>query len=149
MASHVPGKIVELVLTIKRENMHWSQKRISQELRRMGVQVSAPTVQKILEEHGVGPRTRGSARQFAGQVERQSGSSRRRGRWTEMSRRPVAAGAVMAPVVVRGRSGRHPVVMVQPAEHWHRDDLVRLRAELPRCRNRDALTEALVGARRT
>ena len=38
--------------------------------------------------------------------------------------------------------------MVQPAEHWHRDGLVRLRAELPRCRNRDALTEALVGARR-
>ena len=52
-------EIVELVITIKRENMHWSQKRISQELRRMGVQVSAPTVQKILEEHGFGPRTRG------------------------------------------------------------------------------------------
>ena len=52
-------EIVELVITIKRENMQWGQKRISQELRRMGVQVSAPTVQKILEEHGFGPRTRG------------------------------------------------------------------------------------------
>jgi transposase len=52
-------EIVELVITIKRENMHWGQKRISQELRRMGVQVSAPTVQRILEEHGFGPPTRG------------------------------------------------------------------------------------------
>ena len=52
-------KIVELVLTLKRENMQWGQKRISQELRRIGVQVSAPTVQKILEEHGLGPRTKG------------------------------------------------------------------------------------------
>jgi transposase InsO family protein len=49
-------EIVELVLTIKRENMQWGQKKISQTLRRMDVQVSAPTVQKILEEHGLGPR---------------------------------------------------------------------------------------------
>ena len=43
------------MLTLKRENMHWGQKKISQTLRRMGVRVSAPTVQKILEEHGLGP----------------------------------------------------------------------------------------------
>jgi transposase len=48
-------EIVELVLTLKRENRHWGQKKISQALRRMGVQVSAPTVQKILEDHGLGP----------------------------------------------------------------------------------------------
>jgi transposase InsO family protein len=48
-------EIVELVLALKRENMHWGQKKICQALRRMGVQVSAPTVQKILEEHGLGP----------------------------------------------------------------------------------------------
>jgi hypothetical protein len=33
-------EIVELVLALKRENMHWGQKKISQTLRRMGVQVS-------------------------------------------------------------------------------------------------------------
>ncbi|MBN1610003.1 MAG: hypothetical protein JW940_25475, partial [Polyangiaceae bacterium] len=43
-APRTAEEIVELVLTVKRENMHWGQKRISQELRRMGVQVSAPTV---------------------------------------------------------------------------------------------------------
>jgi putative transposase len=48
-------KIVELVLALKRENMQWGQKKISQALRRLGVQVSAPTVQKILEENGLGP----------------------------------------------------------------------------------------------
>jgi transposase len=52
-------QIVELVITIKRENMQWGQKRISQELLRMGVQVSAPTVQKILERHGFRPPARG------------------------------------------------------------------------------------------
>jgi putative transposase len=52
-------QIAELVIALKKENMQWGQKRISQELRRMGIRVSAPTVQKILEEHGFGPRTRG------------------------------------------------------------------------------------------
>jgi len=46
-------EIVELVIRMKRENMQWGQKKISQALRRMGVQVSAPTVQKILEENGL------------------------------------------------------------------------------------------------
>jgi transposase len=44
-----------LVLALKRDNPSWGQKRISQTLRRMGVRVSAPTVQKILEENGFGP----------------------------------------------------------------------------------------------
>jgi transposase InsO family protein len=43
------------VLALKRENANWGQKKICQALRRMGVQVSAPTVQKILQEHGLGP----------------------------------------------------------------------------------------------
>jgi putative transposase len=48
-------EIVEFVLTLKRENPNWGQKKISQTLRRMGVQVSAPTVQKILEDNGFSP----------------------------------------------------------------------------------------------
>jgi hypothetical protein len=49
------AQLVELVLSLKRENPGWGQKRISQTLRRMGLAVSAPTVQKILEDHGFGP----------------------------------------------------------------------------------------------
>jgi putative transposase len=49
------AEIVELVVTLKRENPGWGQKRISQTLRRMGITVSARTVQKILEDHGFGP----------------------------------------------------------------------------------------------
>jgi hypothetical protein len=41
------AEIVELVVTLKRDNPGWGQKRISQTLRRMGLQVSAPTVQKV------------------------------------------------------------------------------------------------------
>jgi transposase len=50
-----PTEVVELVLTLKRENPGWGQKKISQTLRAMGVPVSAPTVQKILVENGFGP----------------------------------------------------------------------------------------------
>ena len=50
-----PVKIVELVLTLKRENPSWGQKKICQTLRRIGIRVSTPTVQKILEENGFGP----------------------------------------------------------------------------------------------
>ena len=50
-----PAEIVELVLTLKRENPGWGQKKISQTLRRIGIPVSAPTVQKILEDNGFGP----------------------------------------------------------------------------------------------
>jgi transposase InsO family protein len=56
----VAADIASLVLALKRETPSWGQKKISQTLRRMGVRVSAPTVQKILEENGFGPP--GSAR---------------------------------------------------------------------------------------
>jgi hypothetical protein len=38
--------------------------------------------------------------------------------------------------------------MVQPSEHWHRDNLVRIRAGHARCWNRDTLTKALMRAAR-
>ena len=50
-----PPEIVELVLTLKRENPGWGQKKISQTLRSLGISISAPTVQKILEDNGFGP----------------------------------------------------------------------------------------------
>jgi len=50
--------IVELVLTLKRENPLWGKRRIREALRRMGVKVSEPTIGNILADHGLGPRPR-------------------------------------------------------------------------------------------
>lgn len=49
-------KVVELILTLKRENRAWGQRRIREELRRMGIRVSEPTIARILKEHGFSPR---------------------------------------------------------------------------------------------
>ena len=49
-------KVVELILTLKRESRAWGHRRIREELRRMGIRVSEPTVARILREHGFSPR---------------------------------------------------------------------------------------------
>lgn len=48
--------IVQLILTLKRENPPWGQRRIREELRRMGIRVSEPTIGRVLAEHGFPPR---------------------------------------------------------------------------------------------
>ncbi|MCB9610143.1 MAG: transposase [Polyangiaceae bacterium] len=48
-------RIEELIVTLKRENGAWGQKRISEELRRMGIRVHARTVQRVLKDHGFSP----------------------------------------------------------------------------------------------
>jgi hypothetical protein len=45
------------------------------------------------------------------------------------------------------RSCGPAIVVVEPAEHWQRYDVARIHAHHPRLRNRDPLTDALVGAR--
>ncbi|MGH7295324.1 MAG: helix-turn-helix domain-containing protein, partial [Polyangiaceae bacterium] len=57
----VDEQIVELILTLKRENPAWGQRRIREELRRMGIRISEPTIARILREHGFHPR-RGALR---------------------------------------------------------------------------------------
>lgn len=47
--------IVDLVVTLKRENPSWGQRRIREELRRMGIRLSEPTIMRILREHGFTP----------------------------------------------------------------------------------------------
>lgn len=47
--------VVELIVTLKRENPAWGQRRIREELRRMGIRVSEPTIVRILREHGFSP----------------------------------------------------------------------------------------------
>jgi transposase InsO family protein len=49
-------KVVELIVTLKRENGSWGQRRIREELRRMGIRVSEPTIARVLKEHGFSPR---------------------------------------------------------------------------------------------
>jgi transposase len=49
-------KIVAIILTFKTENPLWGARRIREELRRMGITVSEPTIQKVLREHGYHPR---------------------------------------------------------------------------------------------
>jgi|ERR1700682_4746901 len=48
--------ILELIVTLKRENPAWGQRRIREELRRMGIRVSEPTIARILRDHGFSPR---------------------------------------------------------------------------------------------
>lgn len=48
-------KLVELIVTMKRENRGWGQRRIQEELRRMGIRLSQPTIQRILRENGFPP----------------------------------------------------------------------------------------------
>lgn len=50
------AKVVELIVTLKRENPAWGCRRIREELRRMGIRVSEPTVSRILKENGFSPR---------------------------------------------------------------------------------------------
>lgn len=50
------AKVVELILTLKRENRAWGHRRIHEELRRMGIRVSEPTIARILTENGFSPR---------------------------------------------------------------------------------------------
>lgn len=47
--------IEDLVVTLKRENPSWGQRRVREELRRMGIRVSEPTIMRILREHGFTP----------------------------------------------------------------------------------------------
>ena len=49
-------KIVDVILTLKKENPLWGARRIREELRRMRISVSEPTIQKVLREHGFHPR---------------------------------------------------------------------------------------------
>ncbi len=51
----VDAAIVELVLKIKKESPRFGAKKISQTLARMGIRVSAFSVDKILKEHGLHP----------------------------------------------------------------------------------------------
>ena len=48
--------IKDLIIKFKNENPLWGARRIKDELRRLGVKVSEPTIQRVLKENGFHPR---------------------------------------------------------------------------------------------
>lgn len=50
------AKVVELIVTLKRENPAWGCRRVREELRRMGIRVSEPTITRVLKANGFSPR---------------------------------------------------------------------------------------------
>ncbi len=46
----------DLIVRFKNENPLWGARRIKEELRRMGIKVSEPTIQKVLKDAGFSPR---------------------------------------------------------------------------------------------
>lgn len=57
-------RIAELIVTLKRENGAWGQRRIAEELRRIGIRVNARTIQKVLDENGFTPHPGGRKMDF-------------------------------------------------------------------------------------
>lgn len=49
-------EIKDLIIELKKSNPLWGAKRIRDELRKMGIKVSEPTVQRVLKENGFHPR---------------------------------------------------------------------------------------------
>lgn len=49
------AKVVDLILTLKPKNRASGQRRIREELQRMGIRVSEPTIARILKENGFSP----------------------------------------------------------------------------------------------
>jgi putative transposase len=52
-------EIVELIVSLGRENRRWGCVRIQGELRGLGVRVSASSIRRVLRSHGLGPAPRG------------------------------------------------------------------------------------------
>ena len=57
-------EVTEIIVTLKKANGSWGAKRIQDELRRMGIKVSQPTIQKVLREHGFDPLRGGEPRSW-------------------------------------------------------------------------------------
>jgi hypothetical protein len=51
----ITAEIIEMIITLKKENMHWSSKRIRDELLQLGVKVSRNSITNILKEYGLYP----------------------------------------------------------------------------------------------
>jgi putative transposase len=52
--------VVQLIIRLGKENRSWGCVRIQGELRKLGIQVSATSVRRVLRRHGLGPAPRGT-----------------------------------------------------------------------------------------
>ena len=51
----IPEPVIDLIIDMKRSNLNWGAKRISQELALLGLDVSKETIRKILKSNGLCP----------------------------------------------------------------------------------------------
>ena len=51
----ISAEIIEMIITLKKENKHWSSKRIRDELLNLGIKISRNSITNILKEHGLYP----------------------------------------------------------------------------------------------
>ncbi|MGH2792633.1 MAG: integrase core domain-containing protein [Actinomycetota bacterium] len=66
----LPAGLQELILRFAKENPRWGYKRIQGELQKLGIEVSATAIRKLLARRGLGPAPRGGGttwRQFLAQ----------------------------------------------------------------------------------
>jgi putative transposase len=54
----VPDQVQQLILRLARENPRWGYQRICGELLRLGCQISASSIRRVLRAHGVDPAPR-------------------------------------------------------------------------------------------
>jgi putative transposase len=54
----IPHQVQQLILRLARENPRWGYQRIGGELRRLGCQISASSISRVLRAHGVDPAPR-------------------------------------------------------------------------------------------
>jgi putative transposase len=68
----VPGQVQQLIVRLARENPRWGYQRIRGELLRLGCQISASSIRRVLRAHGVDPAPRRSPTTWRSFLRRQA-----------------------------------------------------------------------------
>jgi putative transposase len=68
----VPGQVQQLIVRLARENPRWGYQRIRGELLRLGCQISASSIRRVLRAHGVDPALRRSPTTWRSFLRRQT-----------------------------------------------------------------------------
>jgi putative transposase len=68
----VPDLVQQLIVRLARENPRWGYQRIHGELRRLGCQISASSIRRVLRAHGVDPASRRASTTWRSFLRRQA-----------------------------------------------------------------------------
>jgi putative transposase len=71
----LPDQVQQLILRLARENPRWGYQRICGELLRLGCQISASSIRRVLRPHGVDPAPRRAPTTWRSFLRRQAGGS--------------------------------------------------------------------------